>query len=418
MTMKRILAVEDEAVTVMALEETLERLGYHVVGTVDTGKDAIDETGTLKPDLVLMDIHLHGEMDGVQAAVDIRNKFRIPVVFLTAHADQETLDRAKISEPYGYIIKPFQERELKSNIEIALYKHGTERALAASREREQYNAFQAGVAEMSTSILHNIGNAIMSIAHRAQQMEDAGASLKKMAGLFAKMKELVRKKQERGKTPEELLGELLEILEEVGRDLHAMADDRFIPHSRQIGTAVNHISEIIKIHQDSAHPQMLTTRFDLRKLLEDAIAIQQDTLKKYGVEARIEMLDDFSDVDLPRSQLLQLCINLIKNGKEAIEARKKRESVEGKVTVSAKKTDAGEIEMRVADNGCGIPSDKLQDIFGYGFSTKKRGTGFGLHSAALFTQSVGGAIEARSDGLNKGAELVVRLPLKMNGSKS
>ncbi|KHK04197.1 Response regulator/sensory box/HDIG domain protein [Desulfovibrio sp. TomC] len=108
----------------------LTRLGYAVVGIADTGEQAVDMAGELVPDLILMDIMLAGKMDGVEAAACIRDRYAVPVVFLTAHSDRATLRRAGGAGPYGYLIKPFEERELQSALEIALYKSRMERKLA------------------------------------------------------------------------------------------------------------------------------------------------------------------------------------------------------------------------------------------------------------------------------------------------
>ncbi len=119
----RILVVEDEAIVAMVIKKRLVNLGYIVSGIAATGKDAITKVEGTFPDLVLMDIMLKGEIDGIEAAQQIKEQFSIPVVYLTAHSDEKTLERAKLTEPYGYIIKPFTESDLTSNIEIAIHKH-------------------------------------------------------------------------------------------------------------------------------------------------------------------------------------------------------------------------------------------------------------------------------------------------------
>lgn len=121
-----ILIVEDEFIVSADIEERLMAMGYRVAGSTDTGEQAVELAGQQRPDLVLMDIRLRGEMDGITAAEEIRRRFRLPVIFLTAYSEDATLERAKVAEPYGYILKPFDDRELKSTMEIALYRHRTE----------------------------------------------------------------------------------------------------------------------------------------------------------------------------------------------------------------------------------------------------------------------------------------------------
>ncbi|HZI51980.1 MAG TPA: EAL domain-containing protein [Terriglobia bacterium] len=131
----RMLVVEDERIVSMDLQRRLKAMGYEIAGAAVSGEEAIEKAESLRPDMVLMDIMLDGELDGTQAAEIIRARFSIPVIYLTAYADSATLERAKITEPFGYILKPFEERELHGHIEIALYKARMEKKLKDSEER-------------------------------------------------------------------------------------------------------------------------------------------------------------------------------------------------------------------------------------------------------------------------------------------
>jgi PAS domain S-box-containing protein len=145
----RILIVEDEGIIAKDIQSTLNRSGYSVIGIASSGEEAIKKAMEIHPDLVLMDIVLEGAMDGVEAAEHIRDHFDIPVVYLTAYSDDTTLQRAKITEPFGYILKPFQEKELYTTIEMALYKHTMQRKL---KESEQWLA----------TTLKSIGDAVIA----------------------------------------------------------------------------------------------------------------------------------------------------------------------------------------------------------------------------------------------------------------
>lgn len=133
----KVLIVEDEAVIALNLELQLETLGYSVVGMCARAEDAIDKVCTLAPDLVLMDIQLAGNMDGIEAASVIRSQLKIPVVFLTAFSENTTLKRATASLPYGYLVKPFDNRELHATLQVALARREVEQALADSETRLQ-----------------------------------------------------------------------------------------------------------------------------------------------------------------------------------------------------------------------------------------------------------------------------------------
>ncbi|WP_319578476.1 response regulator [uncultured Methanospirillum sp.] len=131
----KVLVVEDEFVTGLEIRARLEDLGYEVLGVVDTGEEAITKAEDLLPDIMIMDITLRGEMTGIESADIIRKKLTIPVIFLTAHSDDSTVEKAIQSEPFGYLIKPLDERILKTTIQMALYKYAMDKALIKSEKR-------------------------------------------------------------------------------------------------------------------------------------------------------------------------------------------------------------------------------------------------------------------------------------------
>jgi signal transduction histidine kinase/AmiR/NasT family two-component response regulator len=130
-----VLIVEDETIVAEDLARKVRQIGYEVVGTARSGEDAIRLAQDRQPDLVLMDIRLAGRMDGIEAAAIIHRDCRLPVLFLTAHSDTQTIERARQAGASGYILKPFDERDLRIQIEMALYKHAAERKLRQSEER-------------------------------------------------------------------------------------------------------------------------------------------------------------------------------------------------------------------------------------------------------------------------------------------
>lgn len=138
MARPKILIVEDESIVAKDIQMSLKKLGYNVTNIVASGDKAIKDIEENRPDLVLMDIILKGDMDGIETATIIHREFQIPVVFLTANADDKTVDKAKMAESYGYIIKPFREKELQTTIEMALYKSEKDNQL--KKERDYYYA--------------------------------------------------------------------------------------------------------------------------------------------------------------------------------------------------------------------------------------------------------------------------------------
>jgi len=135
----KVLIVEDELLVAADIEESLQSLGYKVIGSVATGKDAIETVDRQLPDIILMDIMLKGNMTGIDAANIIRQKHNVPIIYLTANADISTIEKAKVSLPYGYIIKPFTDKDLQTNIEIAKFKFNSD--LKQKMESDQFNQF-------------------------------------------------------------------------------------------------------------------------------------------------------------------------------------------------------------------------------------------------------------------------------------
>jgi PAS domain S-box-containing protein len=131
---ERILIVEDESIVAKDIRHSLQNLGYAVAAILASGEDAVAQVRELKPDLVLMDVRLKGRLDGIMAAEQIRALVSVPVVYLTAYIDDHTLKRAKSSQAYGYLLKPFEERDLRTTIEMALYRHTMEQKLQESQE--------------------------------------------------------------------------------------------------------------------------------------------------------------------------------------------------------------------------------------------------------------------------------------------
>jgi two-component system, cell cycle sensor histidine kinase and response regulator CckA len=145
----RVLVVEDEAIVAMDLEQQLTASGYEVVGLLDTGEQAVAQAAELRPDVVLMDIRLRGKMDGIEAAARIRAEADLPVVYLTAHSDEETFGRARSTDPMAYVLKPFDARSLRAAIELGLYRHRTDRKL---RQVERW----------MTSTMRSVGDALIA----------------------------------------------------------------------------------------------------------------------------------------------------------------------------------------------------------------------------------------------------------------
>ncbi len=144
----KILIVEDEAIIAMDIKSKLKGMGYHVTAVVSDGENAISRAETDKPDIILMDIRIKGEMDGIMAADVIRQRFNIPIIFSTAYLDRQRIEQAKITMPFGYLLKPIQDRDLKVTIEMALYVNEVDK-----KRRQAEQELQKAHAELEQKAL-------------------------------------------------------------------------------------------------------------------------------------------------------------------------------------------------------------------------------------------------------------------------
>jgi PAS domain S-box-containing protein len=160
-----ILVAEDDGIIAARLQSLLTKLGYTVTAVVASGEEALVRAAAAPPDLALLDIRLVGDMDGIQAGGQMRARWGTPLVYLTAYMDDNLLQRAKATEPYGYLVKPIQDRELRATIEIALYRHRTDRQLRESEQR--YRAVVSQAAEII--LLFDLGTGRLLEANPACQ---------------------------------------------------------------------------------------------------------------------------------------------------------------------------------------------------------------------------------------------------------
>jgi two-component system, sensor histidine kinase and response regulator len=205
----RILVVEDDGVLALNLADTLDELGYTVAGTATRGEEAIDLARRLHPDLILMDVGLAGQIDGIAAAETIRDEHDVPVVFLTSHADEDTLHRATHADPSAYLVKPFKAPDLRCVIEIALHKHAIDlrlrenerwleltlqqRTAALEAANSELEAFNYSVAHDLRAPLRGIDSfSQLLIDKHSQQLDDEGLSyLNRVRGAAARMSQLI-----------------------------------------------------------------------------------------------------------------------------------------------------------------------------------------------------------------------------------
>ena len=381
MTSPRILVVEDEAIVARDIAMQLNMLGYTPVGPATRGEEAIAMALDLRPDLILMDVQLGAGMDGIDAASAICAQSALPVVFLTAFSGDETLERAKKVHPYGYVLKPFSDRELRTVLEMALYKCTAERHLheAAQRTQAILNSVEELVAQRTTELTE------------ARQQADAANADK--SAFVAHMSHEIR-------TPMNAILGFTNVLQSQAPSPEQQAILAKIERAGQHMLAVvNEVLDFTKVDADRVVLEQIN--FHLPTLLADVLALVSAPAHAKGLrmEATHHNVPDWLCGDPTR--LRQALLNLVANAVKFTD--------EGTVTIrvhcpppvhtqdGAAKADAALlVRFEVADSGIGIAADRLAQLFQpfeqANASTTRQygGTGLGLAITAGLAKRMGG----------------------------
>ena len=354
----KILIVEDESIVARDIEMSLKNLGYGTAGIATSGESAIKKVEEHRPDLVLMDIVLGGRMNGVEAAAEIRSRFNIPVVYLTAYADEKTLKRAKITQPFGYVTKPFEDKDLRVVIEIALFR--TKAEAERKRTEEELRSSREQLRQLSVhlqSIREEERKAIASEIH-----DDLGQVLTaikmELSWLAKRLPEGPKPLFERLKSVSELTDSAIQTLKRISAELRpAMLDD--------LG-------------------------------LSAAIEWQAEEYKKHtGIDCKYSSRP--GDIFLGQDHsiaLFRICQELLTNAA--------RHTAATEVKIFLRQT-AKEAELKVKDNGRGITEEQISSPRSFGL--------IGMRERA---RSLGGDIEV-SGVPGRGTTVLVTIPLDKEG---
>ncbi len=367
-----IMIVEDEALIADDIAETLMQMGYRITSVLSSGEEAVNRAREERPDLVIMDIMLRDKMDGIETAGQLRSELKIPVIYLTAYADDEILERAKITEPYAYIIKPFEERELHISISIALYKARMEKKMQHMEEE----------------------------ANRARKMETAAILAGGMAHDFNNLMAII-------------LGNIQLAKEDSfsKEDLHdyLQAAENAVLEARELTRKYIHLSMPRTLYR-------LPVKLD--KVLENAVSeFRFNASIQYSVEVQKPSPYVYADENM----LHRAICHIIENAADAMPEG-------GTLRITAEKGNirhrdmllqhhpetADYAEICIKDSGSGIAEEHLTKVFDPYYSTKERysrkGMGLGLSIAYSIIRSHGGYIRIESES-GKGTSLFVYFPL-------
>ncbi len=358
----KILVVEDEEIVAFDIETTLKSLGYKVPGVFSSGEEALNQVGILKPDLVLMDIILAGQMDGVEAAEKIKECFDIPVAYLTAHNDLATIQRAKLSEPFGYLLKPFEERELHTTIEIALARHQAEVRIHQALVKEQeLNQLKTNFLSLTS---HEFRTPLTTILSATEMLE------------FYCQEKIDEKKRKNF------------------RRIH-----NSVEHMRHL------LDDVLVVGDAEAG------RLEFRPLPLDLLELCQEIVEDVKINSRLQSTIVFTskgechNTCMDKHLLQHILTNLLTN---AIKYSPEASIVKFELFCSR-----GRVVFCIQDQGIGIPYQEQQEIFESFYRGtnvgKIKGTGLGLAIVKSCIELHQGCLEVNSE-VGVGTEFVVTLP--------
>jgi len=367
----RIMVVEDESVVGFDLKRILSNLHYDVVGIIRTGEEAFVKAFEQKPDLILMDIMLDGKMNGIETAEEIKKDMDVPIIFLTAYADNNTLQSAKLTEPYGYILKPFEDKSLQSAIEIALYKHKMESKLKESEKR--YKMLAAKLKETNETK----DNFFSIISH------DLRAPFDSILGFS------------------EILKNEYKDLTDAEKELYI---DSLYEASRHVYNLLNNLLQYSRFQLDNVdfNPKKII----LKEIVEKNVNVLNSMAIKKNISLGVESMENMA-VYADEEMLNSILINLISNGIKFTNRG-------GEVCISARRKGKF-IEITVKDNGIGMDEDTLFKLFQLNVKKSRpgteneSGTGLGLFITQKYVEKNGGTLDAVSE-INKGTTFILTLP--------
>ncbi|WP_055135930.1 ATP-binding protein [Pseudomonas corrugata] len=397
----RVLVVDDSPEMLDYLSELL--LDDYIVTTATDGEQAWALLQHRPIDVILSDVMMP-ELDGFGLTARIKASAgfaHLPVILLTARGGSEACVSGLESGADDYIAKPFSPLELKARVRAVLRMSQVQAELQA-RSR------QAGMAEIATAVLHNVGNILNSVNVSAETVSRQMRASKALG--LGKVAQLINEHTDdlsdfltadlKGKM---LPGYLLKLAEVVTAEQQGIIEELGL-----LTKGIDHIKTVVAAQQSHAVAVSVVEAVPVPELVDDALRMSTGSLARQEVTV-VKEITDLPLLLLDRHRVLLILVNLIRNARQALEGVKDRSPC---ITFGAFLADGPVLRITVTDNGNGIAPEHLKRIFSHGFTTRKDGHGFGLHSCALAAQEMGGGLTVHSDGVGQGATFTLDIPLE------
>lgn len=360
----RVLVVEDDRIVARDIGEQLGRIGHSVIGVTASGEAAVALARSSKPDLILMDVRLEGRIDGIDAAREIRASTQIPVVFLTAYADDETISRAGAVEPFGYLLKPFEDLQLRTVIEMALRGRRAEEALRAAQADIARMSRLTTMGQLTASIAHEVNQPLMAVAMNAE----------------ACMRWL-----------ETETGNIAEARAAAGRA---------VDEAHRAGAIIARVRSVAR------NAPMTFEALDLNETIETTLSIVRPELRGKGIVLETDLVAGRLLVVGDGVLLQQVIFNLISN---AADAAAGADGTDRRIKVASRMDGAEHVIIVVEDGGNGIEPSLRERVFDPFFTTKDDGIGMGLAICKSVVTAHHGQLWCEPL-VPQGTRLTVRLP--------
>lgn len=376
----KILIVEDEGIVAFNLQQRLQHMGYCITGLAESGAEGLALVSQERPDLVLMDIHIKGEMDGIELASALNRDFDLPIVYLTAYSEDATLERARGTRPYGYLIKPFSERELHATVQMALERHAVQAALSDSQDQLRRALAAANQGQLE---LQRVNEALEErVMQRTAELRQHVRELEAFSHTAAH--DL--------RSPVRAVSGLSQVLiethgEQLGADGRDMLE-RMAGAARRMGELIDALLRLSKLTRAT----LSRSEVDLSAIAHEIARFMRSGEPQRTVRIDIEPgLRAQADPVLIRSVL----DNLMRNAWKFT-----RDSADAHIEVLAVQRD-GRLAYCVRDNGCGFDMQQAEKLFGafYRLHAEQNysGSGLGLSIAQRIVQRHGGRIWAEGE---------------------